>query len=123
VHVEGLNKPELKPAPSKTTATHTKPIQQSNLIHRLSKENTDALQKFKQQLILKSYSPSTIRTYTNEFGQFLNTISNTPANGFSTMRIKDWADDSQIPPHRQCFNVSRNSLATQRLHTECKNVT
>jgi integrase/recombinase XerD len=82
--------PASKREPSKTAATHTRPVQQSNLLHGLNKENIDALQKFKQQLVLKSYSPSTIRTYTNEFVQFLNTINNVPAYEFSTVRIKDY---------------------------------
>ena len=56
----------------------------------LSEENKEALQKFKQQLILKSYSPSTIRTYTNEFVQFLHTIKEKPATQFTTARIKDY---------------------------------
>jgi integrase/recombinase XerD len=55
-----------------------------------SKENQEALQKFKQQLILKSYSPSTIRTYTNEFVQFLHTIKDKQATGFTITRIKDY---------------------------------
>jgi hypothetical protein len=33
----------------------------------ISQENKDALRKFTQQLVLKSYSVSTIRTYSNEF--------------------------------------------------------
>jgi len=65
-------------------------VKQSNVMLTLSKENTEALQKFKQKLVLKSYNPSTIRTYTNEFAQFLNTIKNIPAYEFSTTRIKDY---------------------------------
>ena len=53
----------------------------------ISKENKDALQKFQQQLVLKSYSLSTIRTYTNEFMQFLQLIKNKPANEFDVQRI------------------------------------
>ena len=68
----------------------TRNIQPQNLVHRLSKQNEEALQKFKQQLILKSYSPSTIRTYTNEFAQFLHTIKEKPASEFTTARIKDY---------------------------------
>src|ERR1700690_677059 len=49
----------------------------------ISKENKEALQKFTQQLLLKSYSPSTIRTYTNEFMQFLQLIKDKPANEFT----------------------------------------
>ncbi|MEP6949974.1 MAG: phage integrase N-terminal SAM-like domain-containing protein, partial [Ginsengibacter sp.] len=68
----------------------SKLAQQPGSIHKLSKENTVALQQFKQHLVLKSYSPSTIRTYTNEFTQFLNTIQSVPAYEFSTARIKDY---------------------------------
>ena len=56
----------------------------------ISKENKETLQKFTQQLILKSYSPSTIKTYTNEFVQFLQLIKDTPANEFSVQRVKDY---------------------------------
>ncbi|HSN08244.1 MAG TPA: tyrosine-type recombinase/integrase, partial [Hanamia sp.] len=56
----------------------------------LSKENTEALQQFKRQIILKGYSPSTMRTYVNEFRQFLQTIKETPATDFSVSRLKDY---------------------------------
>lgn len=79
-----------KTEPQKNTVKNTVQIQQSKLVHRISKENNEALKKFKQQLILKGYSPSTIRTYTNEFVQFLNTIKQKPANEFTTARIKDY---------------------------------
>src|SRR6185437_826403 len=45
-----------------------------NQIHTISKQNREALQQFTRQLTLKAYSQSTIRTYTNEFMQFLNTL-------------------------------------------------
>ncbi|MEO8111996.1 MAG: tyrosine-type recombinase/integrase [Ginsengibacter sp.] len=66
-----------------------KPVQQHTVI-KLSIENNEALQKFKQQLVLKAYSSSTIRTYTNEFMQFLQTIGNVPAHEFTATRIKDY---------------------------------
>ena len=56
----------------------------------ISKENNEALKKFNQQLILKGYSPSTIRTYTNEFVQFLAAIHNVRADKFTAARIKDY---------------------------------
>ncbi|HEY8658460.1 MAG TPA: phage integrase N-terminal SAM-like domain-containing protein, partial [Hanamia sp.] len=77
-------------AAKKTPVIQSKPAPPSNLKHQLSEENAEALQKFNQQLVLKGYSPSTIRTYTNEFMQFLNTIKNLPAYEFSTVRIKDY---------------------------------
>jgi len=45
---------------------------------KLSKENLAALEKFVEQLKLKSYSPSTIRTYRNEFLQLLQLLKNKP---------------------------------------------
>jgi integrase/recombinase XerD len=56
----------------------------------ISQENKDALQKFTQQLVLKSYSASTLRTYSNEFMQFLQLIKDKPANEFTVQRIKDY---------------------------------
>lgn len=47
---------------------------------RLSKENLAALEKFVEQLKLKSYSVSTIRTYRNEFIQLLQLIKSKPVN-------------------------------------------
>lgn len=76
---EPVTQPEIKKS---TVAT--------NKVKKLSKENTEALQKFKQHLVLKSYSPSTIRTYTNEFMQFLQVIKDKPANEFTVQRIKDY---------------------------------
>jgi integrase/recombinase XerD len=52
--------------------------------------NAHVLPAMQQALILKSYSPSTIRTYINEVGVFLRTIENHPADKFSTQRIKDY---------------------------------
>jgi integrase/recombinase XerD len=43
---------------------------------KLSKENLIALQKFVEQLKLKAYSPSTIKTYRNEFLQLLQILKN-----------------------------------------------
>ena len=90
VSMAKLIKSPAKPEPAKITAPAAKPVKAPNLIHRSSKENAEALQKFKQQLVLKSYSPSTIRTYTNEFVQFLNAINNVPAPEFGVARIKDY---------------------------------
>ncbi len=72
------------------TPVLAKPVQKFNPLIKLSKENFEALQKFKQQLVLKGYSSSTIRTYTNEFMQFLQTIKSTPAKEFNVQRVKDY---------------------------------
>jgi integrase/recombinase XerD len=45
---------------------------------KLSKENLAALQKFVEQLKLKTYSESTIRTYRNEFLQLLQLLKKKP---------------------------------------------
>ena len=91
VSVAGQNKSIVKPVTIKTTAVQPeKPVQQKQKPWKLSKENFEAFQKFTQQLILKSYSPSTIKTYRNEFTQFLQLIRHTPANEFSVQRLKDY---------------------------------
>jgi site-specific recombinase XerD len=56
----------------------------------ISKENKEALQQFGRQLTLKGYSQSTIKTYTNEFTQFLHLIKEKPAKELSVSRLKDY---------------------------------
>jgi integrase/recombinase XerD len=51
---------------------------------KLSKENSTALEKFIEQLKLKAYSPSTIRTYRNEFLQLLQLLKQKNINELST---------------------------------------
>jgi len=47
---------------------------------KLSTENVESLRRFIEQLKLKAYSASTIRTYRNEFLQLLQLIKNKPVN-------------------------------------------
>lgn len=89
IEARPIYKNEKKPTTLLTVAIQIKPTDRRPAT-RLSNENTEALQKFKQQLILKAYSPSTIRTYTNEFRQFLQTIGTKPAIEFTIPRIKDY---------------------------------
>ena len=77
-------------SPARNPVIPPKPSTQVNYPHGLSKENNDALRLFNQQLELKAYSPSTIRTYDNEFRQFLHTIKDKPAADFSPARLKDY---------------------------------
>ncbi|MEI9912855.1 MAG: tyrosine-type recombinase/integrase [Bacteroidota bacterium] len=49
-------------------------------VWKLSKENLLALEKFVEQLQLKAYSPSTIRTYRNEFLQLLQILKKKPVH-------------------------------------------
>jgi integrase/recombinase XerD len=72
------------------TPVPARSVQKINPLVNLSQENYKELRKYSQQLVLKSYSPSTIKTYTNEFMQFLQTIKDVPANEFSVQRIKDY---------------------------------
>ena len=78
---------------------------QANLPHFLSKENREALQQFSRHLHLKAYSGSTIRTYINEFTQFLQTIKDKPASGFTVSRLKDYFEYCYTKLH-----LSENTL-------------
>ncbi len=62
----------------------------SEMSARLTDENYYAYKKFIQQLELKGYSKSTIRTYSSEFIQLLNVLKNYPAESLSVDRIKDY---------------------------------
>ena len=55
---------------------------------KLSKENLAALEKFVEQLKLKSYSLSTILTYRNEFLQLLQLLKNKPVNDLTTADLR-----------------------------------
>jgi integrase/recombinase XerD len=52
--------------------------------------NSPQMKMFLQFLQLKAYSVSTINTYRNEFGIFLQTLGNVPADKLSTARVKDY---------------------------------
>jgi integrase/recombinase XerD len=51
---------------------------------KLSAENLAALQRFIEQLKLKAYSASTIKTYRNEFLQLLQLLKNKPVEALTT---------------------------------------
>lgn len=52
--------------------------------------NQHVLPAMKQALILKAYSPSTIKTYLNEMSQFLQAIKHFSANDFTVLRLKSY---------------------------------
>jgi integrase/recombinase XerD len=52
--------------------------------------NAHILPNMQQHLQLKAYSPSTMRTYLNEMGQYLAILKNTPADELTVPRIKDY---------------------------------
>ncbi len=58
----------------------------------INEENKKALDLFTQQLHLKSYSASTLKTYRNEFSIFLETLGKTPAYSLSVSRLKDYLE-------------------------------
>lgn len=72
------------PSPQKTTP----PAAASPAFRLISHQNMAALAAFVQQLELKSYSPSTIRTYRNEFCQLLQTIQQTPVETLTADHLK-----------------------------------
>jgi integrase/recombinase XerD len=57
-------------------------------VYQLGKENLVALEQFIQQLKLKAYSPSTIRTYRNEFLQLLQLLKTNPVDKLTVADIK-----------------------------------
>ncbi|MEI9958457.1 MAG: tyrosine-type recombinase/integrase [Ferruginibacter sp.] len=57
-------------------------------VYKLGKENLQALELFMQQLALKAYSSSTIRTYRNEFLQLLQLLKTKPVNNLTVADIK-----------------------------------
>ena len=56
--------------------------------HPLSVENLQALEKFVERLKLKAYSPSTIRTYRNEFMQLLQLLKANAVNELTAADLK-----------------------------------
>lgn len=78
-----LNKVEEKIIQSVTPVTVI-----TKLPNKISKENLEALNKFIQQLTLKAYGASTIRSYRNEFMQLLQTIKNKPVQELTPDDLK-----------------------------------
>jgi integrase/recombinase XerD len=70
------------------TNTPSKPPLPNAPVYLLGKENLQALEQFIQQLKLKSYSPSTIRTYRNEFLQLLQLLKTNPVDKLTDADIK-----------------------------------
>ena len=62
--------------PAEPTHVSSRQVPLANLF---SGENLDAWNRFREQLFLKAYSRSTIRTYCNEFSVFLKALKGRPA--------------------------------------------
>ena len=81
---------DRKPAPITNKQTTQKQPLPTIIANKISSKNKEALDNCRQHLVLKSYSPSTIKTYLNELSQFLQVIGKTPAEEFTVNRIKDY---------------------------------
>jgi len=60
----------------------------ASVVWKLSKENLTALEKLVEQLKLKAYSISTVRTYRNEFMQLLQLLKNKPVEDLTPDDLK-----------------------------------
>jgi integrase/recombinase XerD len=69
------------------TAGHKKAASLEQVIN-ISQHNMLLLQRMVEQLQLKAYSPSTLRTYKNEVGIFLQTIKNKKADTLTTEDVR-----------------------------------
>lgn len=66
------------------------PAQQVKVRGKIDPINIPALTMMRQQLILMGYSASTLKTYMNEMGVFLQTLQQHAANDFTPQRIRDY---------------------------------
>jgi integrase/recombinase XerD len=57
-------------------------------VYAISQHNMQLLQRMVEQLQLKAYSPSTLRTYKNEVGIFLQTLKNKQADTLTTQDVR-----------------------------------
>lgn len=81
IQVPVLSKPALKPSSVKAGIV----IYKKEKIHPV---NAHVLAAMRQQLKLKAYSASTIKTYLNEMAQLLQTIQNIPADDLKPEHLK-----------------------------------
>ena len=99
----GIPTPSPKaPPPPKPTA---EPATAATGPAKIAVINRHVLPALKQALILKAYSPSTLKTYLNEVSQFLQELKDHPADELTAQRIKDYL--------QYCFeklHLSENTL-------------
>jgi integrase/recombinase XerD len=92
--LENVNKEPVKKDTLIKLPTQTRRVAGSNTPtgktyeSHISDINKGQLQKFLQQLTLKAYSPSTIRTYKNEFEQLLQAIGKYPVQNLQPDDLK-----------------------------------
>lgn len=83
-YLERKNKSAAAPEEKRTTTIFAPRA----ALQLISPQNTDALVAYVQQLKLKAYSPSTIKTYKNEFCQLLQTIKQKPVHSLTVDELK-----------------------------------
>ena len=59
-------------------------------IPRVSETNQDSLKRYHETLLLKGYSSNTLRTYLNEFTQFLKILHNHHVDNITAERLRDY---------------------------------
>lgn len=85
-------KPQPIPLPVTKTQNHVPDPKKSPVLNIqpsvLSEENSKAFSEYKNILILKAYSQSTVRTYCNEFHIFLETLKNKAAKELTPAQLQ-----------------------------------
>lgn len=61
-----------------------------DVLQKIHPNNLDAFQKFQNKLILKGFSPNTVRVYTLEFAQLLYVIKSFPVDNLSVEKLKSY---------------------------------
>lgn len=102
-HVTISLPPEETPADNKKTPETAG----FKLLTSLSEENRKIFSEYKNILSLKGYSPSTIRTYCNEFHIFLETLKNVPAKELTPARLQRYL----------LFCVNKLKLSENTIHS------
>jgi len=57
---------------------------------RISSNNLAELQRYKEAIVLRGYSPSTLKTYRNEFGVFLRHLKNVHVQDLTSARLASY---------------------------------
>jgi integrase/recombinase XerD len=112
INNEALKNWLQKNKPVATTATNqngnsTKTASLKTTIVTLSPPNTEALNNFLQRLQLKAYSPSTIKTYRNEFCQLLQTIKQKDVKTLTADEIKRY----------MAYAISKEGISENTAHS------
>lgn len=88
----GLAEQVSKTEPVINPVREIKLLEEADKATRLSAENTEALRLYMQMLTLKAYSINTIKTYRNEFTQFLIKLAHINANKLNAVHIKRYME-------------------------------